>query len=59
VLSIETVNLLSGLLDQMSMPVGHPEFEANALAVITARRELEAERNAIARATPPENAEPF
>lgn len=39
-MSPETVTFLLGLLNQITLNAGAPEFEENALAVIKARREL-------------------
>jgi hypothetical protein len=37
-----TIRFLLGLLDQVSLPGSHPEFEALAATLVTARRELQA-----------------
>lgn len=39
-LSRETLELLSELLNQLQVPVGHADFETNIGRVITAKREL-------------------
>lgn len=36
----ETLELLRELLDQVQIPVGHQDFEQQALAFITAKREV-------------------
>lgn len=41
-LSRDTLALLTDVVAQIQLPVGHPEFESQALRLITAKRELAA-----------------
>lgn len=41
-LSVETLALFKEMLDQVQLPASHPDFDAAAARISTARRELEA-----------------
>ena len=41
-MSAETLALFKEMLDQVQLPANHPDFEAAAARISTARRELEA-----------------
>jgi hypothetical protein len=51
-LSAETLVLFKEMLDQVQLPANHPDFDAAAARISTARRELDAALRAAAAGEP-------
>jgi hypothetical protein len=51
-LSADTLVLFKEMLDQVQLPASHPDFDAAAARISTARRELDAALRAAAAAEP-------
>jgi hypothetical protein len=51
-MSAETLALFKEMLDQVQLPASHPDFDAAAARISTARRELDAALRAAGAAEP-------